>query len=186
VTRRDFGFVVSRALAVWAFVLSAQNSMYLIAWLPVAGPETVRETLILCATLAFAFGVAWLLWFRADMLAGSLAEEPAGVAITAADLFEALAATVGLYYFASGVTRLLYVTVHSMLPEEAALRGSYGNSWVEALAELVVGAVVVLWSSPRARRAISGLWSVEEVEEVEDRAHAQGDGGAEPKASDGG
>jgi hypothetical protein len=178
-TRQDLGFVISRAMAVWLIVMLMQNLSYalygLLLYLRSEDYKLIDLATPVCIGGMY-LGLAWLLWFRADVFAGSHdPEKPGGTSINGRELFEALAAMVGLYYAASGVARTISLTAMKFYSSEVRdTFSAYGTSWYDACAEFVVGVAMMLIFSPRVRRAVVKFWSLSDDEEAKASAESEG------------
>jgi hypothetical protein len=178
-TRQDLGFVISRAMAVWLIVMLMQNLSYalygLLLYLRSEDYKLIDLATPVCIGGMY-LGLAWLLWFRADVFAGSSeSEKPIGSSINGRELFEALAAAVGFYYAGSGISRVIALAAMNFYTSEVRdTYYAYGTSWYHAGAEFAVGVAMMLFFSPRVRRALVKFWSLSDDEDAKTQAESEG------------
>lgn len=162
-SRQDFGFVFSRGLAVWVFIMGVtqMTAMWGI-W-----QEPLREyQLTALGTNLFLIGVAILLWTKADAFAGPAASATSH--IDSRSFRNALFAAVGLLVLLGGLAEILRDVCLLMLPQiSEPLRRASGSDWLNGAVRFLVGTwIFVKYGSFSFGDRAKELWTAGDPEEM--------------------
>jgi hypothetical protein len=158
-SRSDLAYVVSRALAIWVFLVGANALVLAISNLADKGRYGWQGSGWLYVGLAlFHVGVAIMLWSGALGLAG-LSKDDTRDPTKIEHLSTAIFPAVGLYYLIAGVSNL-----GDAIPLFGSSLAYFRPTLLKSSLQIGLGLATMLWSMPKLRALIGSPFRIDAVE----------------------